>query len=73
VARLVDGLEVLGVGSLGQLVAVFRGDPVPEIELTEGRRQGPTQSAGRSLDVADVGGEVEAQWAVESRRPPGTT
>jgi magnesium chelatase family protein len=70
---LVDGLEVLGVGSLGQLVAVFRGDPVPEIELTEGRRQGPTQSAGRSLDVADVGGEVEAQWAVESRRPPGTT
>jgi magnesium chelatase family protein len=34
-AQLVDGLDLLGVGSLGQLVAVLRGDPVPDIEPIE--------------------------------------
>ena len=28
-ARLVDGIDVLGVASLGQLIAEMRGDPVP--------------------------------------------
>lgn len=34
-AALVEGLDVLGVGSLAQLVAFFRGDRVPEAEPVE--------------------------------------
>src|SRR5919199_911836 len=48
-ARLVEGLEVLGVGSLGQLVAVFRGGPVPEIEPVEGAGEAPGAGGGRQL------------------------
>jgi magnesium chelatase family protein len=64
-AQLVDGLEVLGVGSLGQLVAVFRGDPVPDIEPIEVGGEAPADRAAGPLDLADVVGQVEAKWAVE--------
>ncbi|MFL6026967.1 MAG: YifB family Mg chelatase-like AAA ATPase [Friedmanniella sp.] len=64
-ARLVEGLEVLGVASLGQLVAVLRGDPVPEVEPIEVVGEAPADPAGRQLDLADVVGQIEAKWAVE--------
>jgi magnesium chelatase family protein len=64
-AQLVEGLEVLGVGSLGQLVAVFRGEPVPDIEPIEVAGEVPAAGSGRQLDLADVVGQVEAKWAVE--------
>jgi len=37
-AQLVEGIEVLGVASISQLVALLRGDPVPEIERGRRRR-----------------------------------
>jgi magnesium chelatase family protein len=64
-AQLVEGLDVLGVGSLGQLVAVLRGDPVPDAEPIEVVGEVPLDAAGRQLDLADVVGQVEAKWAVE--------
>jgi magnesium chelatase family protein len=64
-AQLVEGLDVLGVGSLGQLVAVLRGDPVPDAEPIEVVGEAPADAAGRQLDLADVVGQVEAKWAVE--------
>ena len=64
-AQLVAGLDVLGVGSLGQLVALLRGDPVPDIEPIEVAGEAPGDPTGRPLDLADVVGQVEAKWAVE--------
>jgi len=64
-AQLVDGLDVLGVASLGQLVALLRGDPVPDVEPIEVADAGVEAPAARSLDLADVVGQVEAKWAVE--------
>jgi magnesium chelatase family protein len=53
------------VGSLGQLVAVFRGEPVPDIQPIEVAGEVPAAGSGRQLDLADVVGQVEAKWAVE--------
>lgn len=64
-AALVDGLDVLGVGSLAQLVALLRGDPVPEAEAVEVLGEAPADHRSRPLDLADVVGQVEAKWAVE--------
>ncbi|GAA1433398.1 YifB family Mg chelatase-like AAA ATPase [Microlunatus lacustris] len=64
-AALVEGLDVLGVGSLAQLVALFRGDPVPEAEPVEVLGETPADPRARPLDLADVVGQVEAKWAVE--------
>ncbi len=64
-AALVEGLDILGVGSLGQLVALLRGDPVPEVEPVEVIGETPPDPRARPLDLADVVGQVEAKWAVE--------
>ncbi|HEY5848642.1 MAG TPA: YifB family Mg chelatase-like AAA ATPase, partial [Microlunatus sp.] len=64
-ARLVDGIEVLGVASLAQLVAEFRGDPVPDAEPVELPSEGVVKAVPGALDLADVVGQVEAKWAVE--------
>ena len=63
-ARLVEGIDVLGVASLGQLIAEMRGDPVPEAEPVELTEQGPVTTPPR-LDLSDVVGQLEAKWAVE--------
>lgn len=64
-AQLVEGLDVLGVASLGQLVALLRGDPVPDVDPIEVSDAAPELPSGRPLDLADVVGQVEAKWAVE--------
>ncbi len=64
-AALVEGLDVLGVGSLGQLVALLRGEPVPEAQPVDVAGETPPSSRARTLDLADVVGQVEAKWAVE--------
>ncbi len=64
-AQLVEGLDVIGVASLGQLVALLRGDPVPDVEPLEVADETPRAPATRQLDLADVVGQVEAKWAVE--------
>ncbi|MCW2809560.1 MAG: hypothetical protein JWP61_18 [Friedmanniella sp.] len=65
-AALVDGVDVLGVRSLAQLIAVLRGDPVPDVEPERVTTvEPPTSEPPRTLDLADVVGQVEAKWALE--------
>ena len=59
-ARLVAGIEVLGVASITQLVALLRGDPMPEVEPIEVTADPAAGRAGRQLDRADVVGQLEA-------------
>src|SRR5215213_4145149 len=64
-AQLVEGIEVFGVASITQLVALLQGIPMPPVEPIEviGERAG--KHADRRLDLADVVGQVEAKWACE--------
>src|SRR5215217_3580760 len=64
-ARLVEGIEVLGLASLSQLVALFRGDPLPVAESVDTVDEPSVPPAGRLLDLADVIGQPEAKWAAE--------
>ena len=63
-ARLVEDIDVLGVASLGQLIAEMRGDPIPEAEPVELTENGPGATPPQ-LDLSDVVGQIEAKWAVE--------
>ncbi|MFT4164998.1 MAG: YifB family Mg chelatase-like AAA ATPase [Microlunatus sp.] len=63
-AQLVEGIDVLGVASLAQLVALLAHEPVPDAEPVEL----PIEAAHHgdpALDLADVAGQLEAKWAVE--------
>ena len=64
-AQLVEGIEVFGVASITQLVALLQDNPMPPVEPIEviGERAG--KHADRRLDLADVVGQVEAKWACE--------
>ncbi len=75
-AQLVSDIDIIGVGSLRQLVAFMRHEPIPEVGeaddsaappddlmLPAGVRAGHQRS--RHLDLADVVGQVEAKWALE--------
>lgn len=64
-ARLVPGVEVLGLRSLRQLVALLRGEPVPaEPPLPRAPTERPAEpAAGR--DLADVLGQPYARWVLE--------
>ena len=64
-ARLVEGIEVFGVASLSQLVALFRGDPQPDADAADSTDESTAPSERRSLDLADVIGQPEAKWAAE--------
>ncbi len=67
-ARLVDGVEVFGVASLRQLLALLRHDPVPDEtgpDVAGEADQHRADSGSRSLDLADVAGQAEAKWALE--------
>ncbi len=60
-ARLVEDVEVVGVSCLAELVGVLRG-AAPVVYEAEGRTPPPEV---RSVDMADVAGQLEARWAVE--------
>ena len=62
-ARLVEGIEVFGLASLSQLVALFRGDPLPAAESVDTTGEPSSSPATQSLDLADVIGQPEAKWA----------
>lgn len=77
-ARLVPGLEVLGVASLAEVIARLNGDPVPEEDAGDDGPLGTGIGDPRScdgtggsaidpfeLDLADVAGQVAARFAVE--------
>lgn len=66
-AQLVDGVDIFGVGSLQQLIALLRGEPIPQpapedhVDDRESRRP----RSGPDLDLADVAGQLDAKWALE--------
>jgi magnesium chelatase family protein len=69
-AALVGGIDVIGIRSLGQAVAVLRGTEVPEAPVVEPlsgdsllRWQGQDRLAG--LDLAEVIGMDDARYALE--------
>lgn len=75
-AALVDGVEVVVVRSLAELVGRYRGEPVPEallVDLHDLDDEGTAGDAGMvdsaltpsALDLADVAGQGDARRAVE--------
>jgi magnesium chelatase family protein len=64
-ASLVDGVDVLGLASLSQLVAELRGDPVPLVDPVELTVTTAADDRAGVLDLADVVGQEEAKWALE--------
>ena len=64
-AGLVAGIDVFGVASITQLVALLRGVPPPPVDPIEVMGEKAGRHAGRRLDLADVVGQVEAKWACE--------
>jgi magnesium chelatase family protein len=69
-ARLVDGLEVVGVRSLRECMAVLSGTELPEepdqsplYEDLGGGERRPARTDG--TDLADVRGQALARWCVE--------
>ncbi len=65
-ARLVPGIEVLGLRSLRQLVALVRGEPVPD-DPPVNAGDGPVEpeSDPGDRDLADVLGQPFARWVLE--------
>ncbi|SDR92806.1 YifB family Mg chelatase-like AAA ATPase [Microlunatus soli] len=69
-ASLVDGLEIFGVASLAQLIALLRGEPLPEPPPPDpGDGASPADPRPvvdrRQLDMLDVAGQLDAKWALE--------
>lgn len=65
-ARLVDGIEVFGIGSLRQLIALLRHEQVPDEPEPPLDPAAPTSPGAKQvLDLADVSGQTEAKWALE--------
>jgi len=64
-AQLVEGIDVFGVASLSQLVAVLNAEPVPEVEPIEVTAEPVRSGTAKALDLADVAGQIEAKWALE--------
>ena len=60
-AGLVEGIEIHGVATLADLIALLRGQPVdlPPIAVA------PAAAPGETVDLADVVGLNEAKWALE--------
>ena len=69
-AKLVEGIDVVGVRSLTECIAILQGVPPPDEPNYPPLHQdaGPCWSRGRTLesaDLADVRGQREARWCVE--------
>ncbi|WP_432560476.1 YifB family Mg chelatase-like AAA ATPase [Granulicoccus sp. GXG6511] len=60
-ARLVGGMDVIGVATLTELVDLMHGRPVPAPPTPS--RRGGLQT--ERPDLADVVGQAEAKWAIE--------
>lgn len=64
-ARLVDDLEIFGVASLRQLIALLNNEPVPdEPDADDNSRDRPAVDR-RRLDLSEVAGQLDAKWALE--------
>ena len=63
-AAIVDGLEVFGVSTLGQIVELLKGEWRPEAAMPEGLGVEPEAGEGEP-DLADVRGQQDAKRALE--------
>jgi magnesium chelatase family protein len=64
-ARLVGDLEIFGVASLRQLIALLNNEPVPdEPQADDHDRERPAVDR-RQLDLSEVAGQLDAKWALE--------
>jgi magnesium chelatase family protein len=62
----VDDLEIFGVATLAQLIALLRDDPLPdEPDADDHDRDGRPRVDRRQLDLAEVAGQPDAKWALE--------
>lgn len=65
-ARLVDGLDIFGVATLAQLIALLRDEPLPEVPDDDDREPDARPRVDdRRLDLAEVAGQPDAKWALE--------
>jgi magnesium chelatase family protein len=66
-AMLVPGVEVLGLRSLRQLLAVLRGEEVPDepASTPDTAAAAATEEPAPENDLVDVLGQHEARWALE--------
>jgi magnesium chelatase family protein len=64
-AKLVAGIDVFGIASITQLVALLQGEPMPVVDPIEVMGDPAGKHAKRCLDLADVVGQLEAKWACE--------
>jgi magnesium chelatase family protein len=64
-AKLVAGIDVFGIASITQLVALLQDEPMPLVDPIEVIGDPVGKHAKRRLDLADVAGQVEAKWACE--------
>jgi magnesium chelatase family protein len=64
-AKLVAGIDVFGIASITQLVALLQDEPMPLVDPIEVIGDPAGKHAKPRLDLADVAGQVEAKWACE--------
>jgi magnesium chelatase family protein len=64
-AKLVAGIDVFGIASITQLVALLQGEPMPVVDPIEVMDDPAGKHAKRYLDLADVVGQLEAKWACD--------
>ncbi len=69
-AAMIPGMTVLGARSLGQVVALLRGDPVPDAPPVQPLSPGPLlswrgENRIEDVDLSDVLGMADAKYALE--------
>ncbi|MDP9318430.1 MAG: YifB family Mg chelatase-like AAA ATPase, partial [Actinomycetota bacterium] len=69
-ARLIDGVDVLGVTSLTECIALLRGEEPPSVDgfvpwLGGSEDKASRPSRGEEADLLDVRGQHLARWCVE--------
>lgn len=67
-AMLVPGITVLGVRSLRQVIAILRGDPIPDEPEPRAEARLSPEGLGygvRDVDLRDVIGQQEGRFAIE--------
>lgn len=69
-ARLIDGIQVIGVASLADCVATLRGEELPQTEvvlplLIESEPRRELYPHAEEADLSDVRGQHQARWCVE--------
>lgn len=64
-ANLVENVEVIGVASLREALAVLRGDVDAGTRPDPGSMARVASAAGAAPDLRDVRGQLEARWALE--------